>query len=117
MAFWKRRRADSAGSGRSRSDGPAMSVDMAAARTHLREFATSRRGVEAYVEPSTNVTPTTVVLIAHDGEWTRRAMASRRDAFDLAAKLGVPVYDVNQTGYPGRMREWSARQRRAQGGR
>ena len=39
---------------------------------HLDEWAASRRGVEAYVEPRTTVTETTVVLIAHDGEWTRR---------------------------------------------
>ena len=32
-------------------------------------------------------------------------------AFDLARSLGVPVYDVNQTGYPQRMREWNSRQR------
>jgi hypothetical protein len=32
-------------------------------------------------------------------------------AFDLARSLGVPVYDVNQTGYPNRMREWNSRQR------
>jgi len=88
-----------------------MAVDQDAARRHLAEFASSRRGVEAYVEPPTNVTASTVILIAHDGEWTRRAAGSREAAFDLARRLGVPVYDVNQTGYPGRMREWNSRQR------
>ena len=29
-------------------------------------------GVEAYVEPKTTVTDVTVVLVADDGEWTRR---------------------------------------------
>ncbi|HET9899540.1 MAG TPA: oxidoreductase, partial [Actinomycetes bacterium] len=43
---------------------------------HLSEFARSRRGVEAFVEPRTTVTDTTVVLVAHDGEWTRRRVAS-----------------------------------------
>ena len=70
----------------------------------------TRHGVEAYVEPATNITATTVVLIAHDGEWTRRALPSRPVAFDLARSLDVPVYDVNLTGYPRRMREWTARQ-------
>lgn len=89
-----------------------MAVDTSAVRRHLAEFASSRRGVEAYVEPPTNVTATTVILIAHDGEWTRRAAGSRAAAFDLATSLGVPVYDVLQTGYPNRMREWNARQRK-----
>jgi hypothetical protein len=89
-----------------------MSVDQQAVRRHLADFAGSRRGVEAYVEPGTNVTATTIILIAHDGEWTRRAAGSRQAAFQLAASLGVPVYDVLQTGYPSRMREWNSRQRR-----
>jgi hypothetical protein len=89
-----------------------MSVDRDAVRNHLAQFAATRRGVEAYVEPPTNVTATTVILIAHDGEWTRRAAGGRQAAFDLARSLGVPVYDVNQTGYPSRMREWNSRQRR-----
>ena len=88
-----------------------MAVDQQAVRRHLSEFVSSRRGVEAYVEPPTNVTSTTVILIAHDGEWTRRAAGSRQAAFELAAGLGVPVYDVLQTGYPSRMREWNSRQR------
>ena len=67
--------------------------------------------MEAYVEPATNVTATTVVLIAHDGEWTRRALPSRRWPSTSRA-FGIPVYDVNQTGYPARMREWTSRQRR-----
>ena len=88
-----------------------MTVDHQAVRRHLSEFAGSRRGVEAYVEPPTNVTATTVILIAHDGEWTRRAAGTRQSAFELAASLGVPVYDVLQTGYPQRMRDWNSRQR------
>lgn len=86
--------------------------DIRRARAHFEEFARSRRGVEAFVEPATNVTATTVILIAHDGEWTRRAMPSREDAFKLATDLHLPTYDVNQTGYPQRMRVWNARQRR-----
>ena len=88
-----------------------MTVDHQAVRRHLAEFAGSRRGVEAYVEPPTNVTATTLILIAHDGEWTRRAAGTRQTAFELAASLGVPVYDVLQTGYPQRMRDWNSRQR------
>lgn len=86
-----------------------MTVDLGTVEHHLAEFARSRRGVEGYVEPSTNVSATTIVLIAVDGEWTRRAVGTPRDGFALARRLGIPVYDVNQTGYPARMREWSAR--------
>jgi len=109
MAWWKRSRK---GERRGPSDGPNMTVDQQAVRRYLQQFVESRRGVEAYVEPPTNVTATTVILIAHDGEWTRRAAGSRQSAVDLAQSLGVPVYDVLQTGYPGRMREWNSRQRR-----
>ena len=104
MAFWRRRRAQPS---------PHSGSDLGQARVHFEQFVGSRRGVEAYVEPATNITATTVVLIAHDGEWTRRALPSRPVAFDVARSLGVPVYDVNQTGYPARMRAWTARQRRA----
>ena len=82
--------------------------------THLQEFAASRRGVEGFVEPQTTTTTTTLVLVAHDGEWTRRRVASPKAAFELGRKLGIPVYDVAATGYPSRMREWTAR-RKAEG--
>ncbi len=105
MSWFRRSRgAGSPGAEFSRSD-------VSAARKHLEEFVASRRGVEAYIEPATHVTSTTVVLIAHDGEWTRRAAPSRQAAFELAKKLDVPTYDVNLTGYPARMREWTSRQR------
>lgn len=98
-----------------RTDGPSMGVDRKAVRDHLHSFATTRRGVEAYVEPATNVTAESIVLVATDGEWTRRAVGSRKAAFELAKSLDLPVYDVLLTGYPKRMREWSSRQRRGQG--
>lgn len=88
-----------------------MEIDRKAVEAYFRTFAESHRGVEAYVEPPTSVTATTVVLIAWDGEWTRRAVGTPKEAFDLSRRLGVPVYDVNQTGYPNRMREWNTRKR------
>ncbi len=78
---------------------------------HLREFVRTRVGVEAYVEPPTNVTQTTIMLIATDGEWTRRRVPDQRTAHELARKIGIPVYDVQRTGYPQRMRDWNSRQR------
>lgn len=78
---------------------------------HLEAFATSRRGVEAYVEPRTAVTEATVVFVASDGEWTRRRIDGPDGAQKLARKLAIPVYDAAVMGYPERMREWSARQK------
>jgi hypothetical protein len=76
---------------------------------YLAEWARSRRGVEAYVEPRTNVTHTTVVLVAHDGEWTRRRIDNEEAARALGKKLGIPVYDAGIVGYPQRMREYTSR--------
>lgn len=111
MGWWDRLRGRRGRSG-GRADGPDMSIDTGTVRAYLAEFARSRRGVEAYVEPATNMTATTVVLVAHDGEWTRRAVPSKQAAFEFARALGIPVYDVHQTGYPRRMRDWTSRQRR-----
>lgn len=112
MSWWKSRRRRPAAHSKGPADGPGMTVDSKAVREHLASFVSSRRGVEAFVEPPTNVTATTVVLIAYNGEWTRRAVGSRDEAFELPRALGIPVYDVNQTGYPSRMREWNSLQRK-----
>jgi hypothetical protein len=78
---------------------------------HLEQFVATRRGVEGYVEPRTSVTETTIVLVAADGEWTRRRIDGPDVARRLSRELGIPVYDAQVTGYPQRMREWSARQK------
>ena len=62
------------------------------------------------MEPATTVTSTTMVLIAHDGEWTRRRVPDERRAFELARSLSIPVYDARIVGYPQRMRDWTSRQ-------
>ncbi len=80
---------------------------------HLEAFAASRRGVEGFVEPQTITTSTTLVLVAADGEWSRRRVASPREAFELGRRLGIPVYDVAATGYPQRMRDWTSARRAA----
>lgn len=80
---------------------------------HLEQFVQSRRGVEAYLEPKTSVTDITVLLIAHDGEWTRRRIGSEKDAFAFGQRWGIPVYDANKVGYPQRMRDWNSRNRSA----
>jgi hypothetical protein len=81
---------------------------------HLEEFTRSRRGVEGFVEPRTTVTATTLALVAHDGEWTRRRVEDERAAADLGKRLGIPIYDVQIVGYPKRMREWTRHRKLAE---
>jgi hypothetical protein len=81
-------------------------------RAHLEQFVRGRTGVEAYIEPQTNVTQTTVILIAHDGEWTRRRVESPETARRWAHGISIPVYEVALMGYPKRMRDYNARQKR-----
>jgi hypothetical protein len=78
---------------------------------YLRDWTRSHGGVEAFVEPRTAVTETTVLLVAADGEWTRRRIAGPDAARKLARRLAIPVYDVQLVGYPQRMRDHDARQR------
>jgi hypothetical protein len=78
---------------------------------HLRDFATTRRGVEGFVEPRTTVSEVTLLLVAHDGEWTRRRVPSVSWAHDFANRLGVPSYDAAVVGVPQRMREYNRRQK------
>jgi hypothetical protein len=67
--------------------------------------------VEAFVEPRTTVTDTTIVLVAHDGEWTRRRVDGPSGASDFARKQSIPLYDVGVVGYPQRMRDYNARRK------
>lgn len=78
---------------------------------HLARWAAARHGVEAFVEPATLVTELTVVLVAHDGEWTRRRVGTAKMARKLGEDLKIPVYDVTKVGYPQRMRDHDARER------
>ncbi|GIH47147.1 hypothetical protein [Microbispora rosea] len=82
----------------------------------LIEFAKTRRGVEFYVEPETFATDTTAVAVAHDGEWTRRRVGAPAVIAKVARDLALPVYDVQLTGYPARMRAYNERRRQAQDG-
>ncbi len=75
----------------------------------LREWSAERSGVEAFVEPQTSVTQTTLLLVAGDGEFTRRRVESPQAAAEFARKVGIPVYDTNRVGYPQRMRDYSVR--------
>ncbi|MBV9594364.1 MAG: oxidoreductase [Actinobacteria bacterium] len=80
---------------------------------HLTAFATTRSGVEGYVEPRTAVTETTLVLVAATGEWTRRRVGGEHGAATFARKHGIPLYEVAKVGYPQRMRDWTEQRKRA----
>ncbi len=104
---WFRRRKQSGGSPGER---PANRADL----EHLEQFVSTRRGVEAYIEPRTTVTETTILLIAFDGEWTRRRIDGPEGARRFAHKLAIPIYDVALMGYPQRMRDYNERRKKAQ---
>jgi hypothetical protein len=83
----------------------------AAELEYMRDWTAHRTGVEAFVEPKTTVTELTVVLVASDGEWTRRRVGGEAGARRLSDQLQIPVYDVQKVGYPQRMRDHDARLR------
>jgi hypothetical protein len=108
MDRWRGRGTRRGAGGRTRTlDRASQGADLA----HLEQFVHTRRGVEGYVEPRTAVTETTILLVAADGEWTRRRISGPEVGRRLSRELGIPVYDAQVTGYPQRMREWSSRQR------
>lgn len=78
---------------------------------HLHTWVQARRGVEGFVEPRTAVSDVTLLLVAHDGEWTRRRVASVAWAHDFCNTHQVPSYDAAVVGVPQRMREWNRRKR------
>jgi hypothetical protein len=83
-----------------------------AVTAHLTQFTRTRRGVEAFVEPKTSVTETTLLLVAYDGEWTRRVVPSPEWAHAFAEHLQIPGYDAAVVGYPQRMRDYNTRNKK-----
>lgn len=82
--------------------------------THLRDWVQERRGVEGFVEPRTAVSEVTLLLVAHDGEWTRRRVPSVKWAHDFCNRHQVPSYDAAVVGVPQRMRDYNSRVRKQQ---
>ncbi len=78
---------------------------------HLHEWVEERRGVEGFVEPRTAVSDVTLLLVAHDGEWTRRRVPSINWAHDFCNKHAVPSYDAAVVGIPQRMRDYNSREK------
>ncbi|MGH1562604.1 hypothetical protein [Mumia sp. DW29H23] len=105
MGLFRRKKRNRTGGGAVVSDRASDSAD----RAHLEKFIESRAGVEGFVEPPTAVSQVTLLLVAKDGEWTRRRVPSASWAHDFGNKHRVPTYDAAVVGYPQRMREYNRR--------
>ena len=77
----------------------------------LRTWAAGRAFVEAFVEPETVVNEMSVVLVDETGQFIRRPIGGPKGIDAVGKLLGCPVYDVEETGYPQRMRERLERER------
>ncbi|HJR90617.1 MAG TPA: hypothetical protein VJ782_10710 [Aeromicrobium sp.] len=84
--------------------------DLVVLREWVASHGATKGGVEAYVEPQTSFSPTTIVLVAGDGEFIRRPVGSPDAAARFARDVGIPVYDTNRVGLPKRMRDYALRQ-------
>lgn len=82
-------------------------------RDHLSGFVTSRRGVEAWLEQPTNFNKPSILLVAADGESTRRAIPSLEFGYEFAAGHDIPAYDAGVVPYPQRMRDYGASRHKA----
>lgn len=80
-----------------------------ALRDHLSHFVSTRRGVEAWVEQPTSFNKPSILLVAADGESTRRGLPSAEYGYDFADGHHIPCYDAGVVPYPKRMREYGLR--------
>jgi len=97
---------------RRRNRNGAAGSSWTAAAQHLEGFVSTRRGVEAYVEQPTTLTGPSLLLVAYDGEWTRRSAPSAAWARHFAQGHQLPCYDAGVVAYPQRMRDFNSRARR-----
>jgi hypothetical protein len=118
MALWDRFRKAPKMSGPARDAARTGSTRVRAAdkvdETHLHDWVAARRGVEGFVEPRTAVSEVTLLLVAHDGEWTRRRVPGVKWAHEFCNKHQVPSYDAAVVGIPQRMRDYNSRVRKEQ---
>ncbi len=76
---------------------------------HFVQWMSTRHGIEIFTEPRTTMQVSTMMLVAHDGEFTRRPVRSPADAEKFAREHALPIYDATVVGYPQRMRDYSRR--------
>lgn len=72
---------------------------------YLKQWAGQHGFVEGFVEPETLVNEMSVVLVAENGEFTRRRIGGPKGIDAVSKALGILLYDVEETGYPDRMRK------------
>ncbi|WP_269510526.1 oxidoreductase [Corynebacterium faecium] len=72
---------------------------------YLRDWVVGRSYVEGFVEPETMVNEMSVVLVDEKGNYTRRRIGGPKGIDQVAGMLGIMLYDVEETGYPDRMRK------------
>ncbi|MDY3127304.1 MAG: oxidoreductase [Corynebacterium sp.] len=77
----------------------------------LQKWAESHGIIEAFVEPETVVNEMSVVVVDETGAFIRRPIGGPKGIDAVAKLLRCPVYDVEETGYPTRMRERMERER------
>jgi len=87
---------------RSRRQHPTAAFDGAP----LLDFVRTRHGVEVYLEPRTNLYGDSVLLVADDGEYLRRAVPDVATIRRFCSEHAIPVYDAARTGYPRRVRDY-----------
>lgn len=78
---------------------------------HLQTWVQTRPGIEGFVEPRTAVSDVTLLLVAKDGEWTRRRVPSVDWAHKFCNKHQIPSYDAAVVGIPQRMRDYNRRKK------
>jgi hypothetical protein len=83
---------------------------------HLVQFVSTREGIEGFVEPRTAVSDVTLLLVAWDGEYTRRRVPSTDWAYSFCQRRGIKAYEAGVVGIPQRMRDYIKRQKE-RGGR
>lgn len=72
---------------------------------YLRDWVAGRAFVEGFVEPETMVNEMSVVLVDEHGNYTRRRIGGPKGIDAVSDMLGILLYDVEETGYPDRMRK------------
>ncbi|MCS4488975.1 oxidoreductase [Corynebacterium sp. ES2794-CONJ1] len=78
---------------------------------YLKGWVASRLLVEGFIEPETLVNEMSVCLVDESGDFTRRRIGGPKGIDVVAKELGIALYDVEETGYPQRMRERIERER------
>ena len=80
----------------------------------MADFVSTREGVEGWVEPRTAVSDVTLLLVAWDGEYTRRRVPSAEWAYTFCQRRGILAYEAGRVGIPQRMRDFITLQKKRQ---